>query len=100
MTLAIEHAYYLQAKNPSDLDTLVDCAEKIGMQPERFRLALAETRESGRLESEIKEARRMGLNSFPSFAVATKDSFVPIELDYKNPKKMASEIKQALSELV
>lgn len=99
MSLAIEHAYYLQANNPSDLDTLTKCAEEIGMQAEGFTQAMRDTKESERLEVEIREARQMELNSFPSFAVVSNDRIIPITLDYQNPQKMAVEIKTALKSI-
>lgn len=100
ITTAIEHAYYLHARNPSDLDTLTDCAVTTGMQADSFILAMEETKASGRLETEIREARQMGLNSFPSFAVVLKDRLIPITLDYQNPQKMAAEIKIALTNIL
>lgn len=99
LTTAIEHAYYLQARNPSDLDTLAECADTVGMHADSFIAAMEETKASGRLEAEIREARRMGLNSFPSFAVVLKDRLIPITLDYQNPQKMAAEIKMALTQI-
>ncbi len=95
----IQRAYYLQAKNPSDLDCLRDCAEKIGMSGSNFLQSMAETKETGRLESEIRQARKMGLNSFPSLAVVTDNRIAHINIDYKEPDMMLAEIKQALDQL-
>lgn len=100
LTTAIEHAYYLQARNPSDLDTLADCADAVGMQADSFIASMEEIKASGRLEAEIREARQIGLNSFPSFAVVAEDRIVHINLDYQNPQKMAAEIKKALTKIV
>ena len=99
MTEAIEHAYYLEAKNPSDVVTLVDCAEKIGIEQANFIAAMKEIKSSGRLEQEISEARQLGLNSFPSFAVVSGDRIIHINIDYQNPQAMAAEIKHAITKL-
>ncbi|MBT5331336.1 MAG: DsbA family protein [Porticoccaceae bacterium] len=96
MTLAIQKAYYLEATNPSDLDTLNNCARAIGLSVESFSASMRKTKESGRLEQEIREARKMGLNSFPSFAVVSADRIVPINLNYQDAKTMALEIKEAV----
>ncbi len=99
ITAAIETAYYLEAKNASDIETLALCAEQVGMHRASFISAMHETKVSGRLEAEIQEARQMGLNSFPSLAVIANDRIVHIELDYQNPQKMAAEIKRVLTKL-
>lgn len=93
----IQHAYYLQAKNPSDMDTLADCAEQIGLSRDAFITAMAETQASGRLEKEIQQARQMRLNSFPSFALILDDRAFPIELDYQDPNNMLRQIKQLIT---
>jgi putative protein-disulfide isomerase len=36
MIEAIQQAYYLDARNPSDVDTLIDLAAEIGLDRERF----------------------------------------------------------------
>ena len=61
---------------------------------------MEETKASGRLEAEIREARQMSLNSFPSFAVVAKDQIIHINLDYENPQKMATEIQLAVQKIV
>ena len=79
------------------MDTLADCAEQIGISRDAFVAAMAETKASGRLEQEIKQARQMGLNSFPSFALVLDDRVVPIELDYQDPNNMLRQIKQLVT---
>lgn len=93
---AIQKAYYLEAKNPSDLDTLTECAAQVGMEPQRFQTAMAKTKASGQLESEIRQARKLGLNSFPSLAVVVNDKIEPINLDYLDHEPMLREILNAL----
>jgi len=63
---------------------------------ESFSASMRETKKSGRLEQEIREARKMGLNSFPSFALVSSDRAVPINLNYQDAKTMALEIKEAV----
>ncbi|MEM7565558.1 MAG: DsbA family protein, partial [Pseudomonadota bacterium] len=36
MTARVQQAYYLEAKNPSDNQTLIDLAEEIGLKSKRF----------------------------------------------------------------
>lgn len=93
----IQKAYYLNAKNPSDLDTLSECAEQIGLKPESFLKAMQHVKENALLENEIQQARHLGLNSFPSLALLIADQLVTIPLDYKDHSSMLEAIKKALS---
>ncbi|BFM50154.1 DsbA family protein [Marinomonas sp. THO17] len=93
---AIQQAYYLNAKNPSDLDTLVACAEHIGLKAEGFRKAMAHVAQQALLEEEIAQARHLQLNSFPSLALIKGDRLVPIAIDYQDPLSMLESIKKAL----
>ncbi|WP_191601673.1 DsbA family protein [Marinomonas algicola] len=96
MVLAIQEAYYLKAKNPSDVDTLSDCAEHIGLNPIEFQKAMQHTKDQGLLEKEISSARSLGLNSFPSLAVLKGDKLTHIQIDYKDPMTMLNNIKAAI----
>lgn len=95
----IQHAYYLNAKNPSDLDTLANCAHKLGMKEAGFLKAMEHTKETEQLELEVSQARQLGLNSFPSLAVLHANQIIHIALDYKNADTMLAEIKQAMAAL-
>lgn len=94
---AIQHAYYLQAKNPSDLDTLTECADHIGLSPQGFTKAMQHVKDQQLIEQEIQQARQLGLNSFPSLALLIGDKLIAIPLDYQDPSTMLTAIKKALS---
>jgi len=96
MTLAIQEAYYLEAKNPSDIETLSHCAENIGLNPSEFQKAMQHTKDQGLLEKEIHSSRSLGLNSFPSLAVLKGDKLTHIQIDYKDPMTMLNNIKAAI----
>jgi putative protein-disulfide isomerase len=63
---AIQRAYYQEARNPSDLDTLVAVADEIGLNVDRFVLDL----KSGAIEKAMQEGfqlrRELQANEFPS----------------------------------
>ena len=96
MRFAIQQAYYLNARNPSDMDTLLDCAEQIGINPADFVSAYEGVFQELRLEKEIKKARALGLNSFPSLALLRADEIIPIPLSYEDPNLMLTEIQRYL----
>ncbi|MCB5162517.1 DsbA family protein [Marinomonas algarum] len=94
---AIQKAYYLNAQNPSNLDTLMDCANQIGINTEGFTKAMQHVKDKQLIEQEIQQARQLGLNSFPSLAVLVGDKLTPIPLDYHETTSMLHAIKKALS---
>lgn len=95
----IQQAYYLEAKNPSDLATLIECAHKLGMKEAGFISAIEHVKATEQLELEVNQARQLGLNSFPSLAVIQSNRLVAIPLNYQNIDPMVTAIKQALNEL-
>ncbi len=88
MILAIQQAYYLQARNPSDDATLVALAAEIGLDPRAFadRLNAPDTRR--RLEQEIARVRGMGVHSFPSLVYEDDASLWPVAIDYRSADAM------------
>ncbi len=82
MTLAIQQAYYLQAENPSELQTLVTLAARIGLDKKRFERTISSLEISIQLEREINQSRGMGATSFPSLVLQEEQSHWPVVLDY------------------
>ena len=66
MILAIQQAYYLHAKNPSNDDVLIECAQQIGLNTAAFSEALNAPTTHQQLLADIKFSRGLGVNSFPS----------------------------------
>jgi len=93
MTGRIQQAYYLQAKNPSDNSTLIELAAEIGLDAERFAQSLVSESIQQALLTEIQGARSMGINSFPSLAVAKAGELQHIGLNYRDAEAMLSQIE-------
>ncbi|MDE0905455.1 MAG: DsbA family protein [Planctomycetota bacterium] len=66
MLSAIQQAYYSEARNPSDLETLTALAEEIGMNPKSFRTALEDPKTQVLLEEDFSLRRSMKVTNFPS----------------------------------
>jgi len=96
MILAIQRAYYLEARNPSDCDTLIALAEQLGLPGERFARLLdaAETRAT--LQSEIARARQLGASSFPSLRLQAGQRHWPVPVDYCDADAMLTMIDTVL----
>ena len=93
MLLAIQEAYYLQARNPSDRSTLVELAEEIGLDSLRFGAELDSESTRKRLLAEIATSRSLGLDSFPSLALETGGSRWPVAVAYTAPEAMLEQIR-------
>lgn len=96
MTLAIQQAYYLQARNPSDNETLTELAGELGLDKNRFKQDIKSLDVDETLRQEIKQSRRLGLNSFPSLLLDTGDKQINISPDYNNVENMLKKISSYL----
>ena len=97
MIEAIQRAYYLDARNPSDLDTLIDLAAEIGLDRERFVTEIASDAVEAQLREEVAFARRGPIHGFPSLAVRTEFGLQPVEVDYRDSEAMRKQIEAILT---
>ncbi len=88
MILAIQQAYYLQARNPSDDTTLIELAGEIGLDTRDFERQLSDGATREALEAEIARTRAMGVNSFPSLVLQVGESRWPVAVDYHTADSM------------
>lgn len=98
MLVAIQHAYYLQARNPSDNDTLITLAREIGLNVDVFSRALIAPSTQALLLQEIAEAETLGVDSYPSLVLAINGSRWPVPVDYNSAENMLETINWLLRE--
>lgn len=84
MIRAIQEAYYLQARNPSDDDVLVALAAEIGLDSARFQWDLHAPEVQGQLMDEIFLSRRLGAKGFPSLILKRGNKHQMIRIDYND----------------
>ncbi len=92
MTEAIQNAYYSQARNPSDISTLIELAEELGLGKEKFTSDLNSEETNEMLIKEIKESRSLGLNTFPSLLLDDGEKQKRVEPDYINTVSMLGKL--------
>lgn len=97
MTYAIQQAYYLQAKNPSDLETLSIAAEQIGLDVDQFRQHMFSTELMQNFESELHNVRDIGVNSFPSLVLELGTSRFNIPINYTSAEVVLNDIQRLLN---
>ena len=96
MTQAIQKAYYQQARNPSDNETLIELAGEIGLDVERFTKQLLDPNTHRQLLDEINLARSIGIDSFPSLMLEHGDQHYPVLSNYTNVEPILNQINADL----
>jgi len=79
---AIQQAYYLYAKNPSEIKTLIEIAGSLGIEKEGFKEKLKDADINQKLITEIEAVRKMPIQGFPSLVLFYKDQYTSIPIDY------------------
>jgi putative protein-disulfide isomerase len=92
MLLAIQQAYYLQAKNPADDAVLIACAAQLGLDTKDFTELLNHPSTQQQLLMEIKLARGMGVNSFPSIVLQQGEQTQVLRYDYNDPQVLLNQL--------
>ena len=92
MTLAIQEAYYLEARNPSDYETLINLAEEIGADKNKFSKDVRSTETDKILEEEIQQSKSLDLKSLPSLLFIDGERKIRIETDYLDAQVMLDQI--------
>jgi putative protein-disulfide isomerase len=96
MTTAIQHAYYLQARNPSDKTTLVELAGELGLDVELFTDSLESDETHRLLEQEMQQCAALRASSFPALVLRNGTSEWHIPVDYRDAAPMLAVIDELL----
>ena len=92
MLLAIQQAYYLQAKNPSDVDVLTQVAESIGLNPEKFSDDLISEACQSFLQDELQLASDISVSSFPSLVYSYRGVEKSIHISYNDSEYILQQV--------
>ncbi len=96
MTRQIQQAYYQQARNPSDNDTLIQLSSEIGLDSKRFANDLVDPGTHALLLDEINQARSIGIDSFPSLMLEQGDQYTRILSNYIDVEAILDQINSHL----
>ena len=92
MIFAIQQAYYLQARNPSDEDVLIDLALSIGLDRNQFHQDLHAPDIQAAFMQEMHMARHIGAHSFPSLIYKSHGGYRAIPVDYNHADVMIAHL--------
>jgi putative protein-disulfide isomerase len=92
MVHAIQQAYYLNAKNPSDDVVLIQCAESIDIDKHSFTAILNVETTNKTLQQNIQQAQAMDVYSFPSLVLEQHGQYRPIAIDYNSSETILKQL--------
>jgi len=98
MTRAIQCAYYEQARNPSDDETLIQLAEELGLDVDRFTARYRSLFAQQQLEKEIEFARTLGVSGFSSLALQSASASFLIPVNYGDAHPMSSALQSVVAD--
>jgi putative protein-disulfide isomerase len=97
MIRAIQHAYYLRAMNPSDVETLVTLADELHLDTQKFATDLASTATEQEFERQVNFTRQSPTNGFPSLAIEIDGQLTAVIQDYKSHQTTLEHIASLLA---
>jgi len=92
MILAIQKAYYLQAKNPSNIDLLVAIAADLNLDINRFKKDITSLQTEAALTEQVNFSRKLKVPGFPSLVLNNGASNYPIEVNYQDASVTCNQI--------
>ncbi len=97
MVHCIQRAYYLKAQNPSNDNTLIHCATKIGLNEKQFVTTYqSETCDLG-FTQEREFSRQLGITGFPSLVIAKGSRRFNVPIDYHSAKNTLDSLRQMMA---
>jgi len=88
----IQEAYYLQARNPSNDETLIKLSISIGLDERQFTKDLNSNATQTKLDDDIKLYKSLGAKGFPSLVLENNGAKKLITIDYNNPEFILKQI--------
>ena len=82
---AIQRAYYLEARNPSDENVLADVAQQLNIPRSEFLEALSAPETQEQLEEDFALRRHLGASSFPSIGIIQEGQPILLQSGYCAP---------------
>lgn len=94
MVHAIQEAYYLHARNPSDTEVLVDLAGQLRLDIELFAHSLQSDTTQHTLLLEFAERDRLGAHSFPSLYLESSSGVQAVPVDYHRAETLLAYLQR------
>ncbi len=82
MLEAIHKAYYQQARNPAENETLIEIAAEIGLDKERFAQDLESPKVNDLLQTGFNFKNMLGVTGFPTVVLQKDDKYYALTVGY------------------
>ncbi len=93
MVKSIQSAYYLEAKNPSLEETLIECASSIGLDKNQFLEVFKSEETEQRLQQHLSLTYQLQVRAFPAlFFINDKNQAYPLTLGYTQAKNLEQQL--------
>lgn len=93
MVSAIQHAYYLNAQNPSDTETLTLLAESLGINVLEFTSSLDSKSTQQKLQEQMSIAQQLDVNGFPALRFFDGEQFIIVSDGYGEPDGIIQQLQ-------
>jgi putative protein-disulfide isomerase len=100
MLAAIQKAYYQQARNPSEPETLVQVAGEIGLDKERFASDLSSPQVEELLQADFGFKYRLGVQGFPTLVVEKVEKYYALTIGYTKADIVLERLEMVLSDKI
>ena len=96
MFQAIQHAYYLEARNPSNAETLVQLAGELNLDTQRFSEDLVSTQTDELLHEDFALRRSLHADKFPTMILEHDDNQLWLAYGYEEEELVVDLLTSAL----
>ena len=97
MLSAIQRAYYQEARNPSDTETLTSLASDVGLDPAAFEAALHSPEIQTKLTEDFALRSAIGAYSFPSVGLLDGDQAQLLTTGWCDAQALTDAIRESLN---
>lgn len=94
---AIQHAYYLRAMNPSNLETLESLAVDLELDAVKFAEDIRSADIEEALQSQVDFSRLSPIDGFPSLVLQIGERMIPVKRDYRDHRTSLEHIESLVS---
>jgi putative protein-disulfide isomerase len=94
MILAIQQAYYLEARNPADICTLIELANEIGLDRALFSADMDSPDVHETLLKEIGFTHKLEVKGFPTLLLEKEGVFTAIQHEYSDVMTVLHQVKR------
>ena len=92
MANAIQHAYYLNAQNPSDIETLIPLAESLDINTADFTTLIDAQNTQQALQEHMTLARQLNVSGFPALRFFDGEEMIRLSDGYSKPDRIIKEL--------